>query len=52
MLKKVKYNLRKNETYYIYDCKNSNFEEKALKNSLILLKGSRGITLEKLIDKL
>ena len=30
MLKKVKYNLRKNETYYIYDCKNSNFEEKAL----------------------
>ena len=31
MLKKVKYNLRKNETYYVYDCKDSNFEKKALK---------------------
>ena len=31
MLKKVKYNLRKNETYYICDCKKSNFEKKALK---------------------
>ena len=31
MLKKVKYNLRKNETYYVHDCKNSNFEKNALK---------------------
>ena len=40
MLKKVKYNLRKNETYYIYDCKNSNFEENIFVWNSVIHKGA------------